>query len=79
MTTRSPPVVLSFGLLDPTGASGALADGLSVAAMGCHLSLVATCIAVQDTRERSDLFIVDEELLDDQARAVLQDMPVAAI
>jgi len=79
MPQRTPSVVLSFGLVDPTGASGALADALGVAAMGCHLAAVTTCIAVQDTRERSDLFVIDEELVDDQARAVLQDMPVAAI
>lgn len=78
MSTQAPPTVLAFAMSDPTGAGGVLADSLACAAMGCHAACAITGVAVQDSRSVEDVLVVDDEWLDDQARAVLQDMPVAA-
>ena len=75
----SPPTVLVFAMSDPTGAGGAMADALTCAAMGCHAACAITALAVQDSTRVEDVLVIDAEWIDDQARAVLQDMPVAAI
>lgn len=79
MSNHPPPTVLSFSVSDPTGAGGVLADAVTCAAMGCHLACAVTAVVVQDTRGADDALVMDDEWVDDQARAVLQDMPVAAI
>jgi hydroxymethylpyrimidine/phosphomethylpyrimidine kinase len=79
MPTLTPPIVLSLTQFDPTGASGALADALVCASMGCHSVCAVTLLAVQDSARVSALTPYDGESIDDQARALLQDMPVAAI
>jgi hydroxymethylpyrimidine/phosphomethylpyrimidine kinase len=79
MADHAPPIVLSFALSDPTGAGGVLADALTAASMGCHAACVVTAVAVQDSTRVEDVLCLDDEWVDDQARAVLQDMPVAAI
>lgn len=77
-TDHAPPTVLAFAMSDPTGAGGVLADSLACASMGCHAACAITGVVVQDSRRVEDVLVVDDEWLDDQARAVLQDMPVAA-
>lgn len=78
MSTSAPPTILAFAMSDPTGAGGVLADALACAAMGCHAACAITGVAVQDSRRVEDVLVLDDEWVDDQARAVLQDMPVAA-
>ncbi len=73
-----PPVVLCFGATDPTGGAGLQADILTIASMGCHPLTVVTAITVQDTGGVDDVLPIDAEWVADQARAVLEDMPVAA-
>lgn len=74
----TPPIVLSFAASDPSGGAGAQADLLTIAAMGCHPLSVITAITVQDSLGVDDIFALDSEWVADQARAVLEDMPVAA-
>ena len=74
----SPPIVLSFAASDPTGGAGIQADLLSIAGMGCHPLSVITAITVQDTTGVEDVLAMDAGWVEDQARAVLEDMPVAA-
>jgi hydroxymethylpyrimidine/phosphomethylpyrimidine kinase len=78
MAVHAPPVVLCFGASDPTGATGLAADATTCAAMGCHAALVVTVVSVQDSVRVQEVQPIDDELVDDQARAVLEDMPVAA-
>jgi hydroxymethylpyrimidine/phosphomethylpyrimidine kinase len=78
MSIHAPPTVLTFSASDPTGAGGVLADALTCASMGCHAACAITAVAVQDSTRVEDALLIDDEWLDDQARAVLQDMPVAA-
>jgi hydroxymethylpyrimidine/phosphomethylpyrimidine kinase len=46
--------------------------------MGCHVLSVITAITVQDTAGVEDVQAVDSDWVVDQARLVLEDMPVAA-
>jgi hydroxymethylpyrimidine/phosphomethylpyrimidine kinase len=73
-----PPIVLSFAASDPTSGAGMQADILTLSSMGCHPLSVITAITVQDTLGVEDFMPIDPELIVDQARAVLEDMPVAA-
>lgn len=79
MSIHAPPTILTFSASDPTGAGGVLADALTCASMGCHAACAITAVAVQDSTRNEDALLIDDEWLDDQARAVLQDMPVSAI
>lgn len=54
------------------------ADILTIASMGCHPLSVVTAVTVQDTGGVDDVLPIDAEWVADQARAVLEDMPVAA-
>ncbi len=74
----SPPVVMAFSGSDPTGGAGILADGEAVVSMGCHLAPVVTTLTVQDTTDVISTHPVAGALVVEQARAVLEDMPVSA-
>ena len=54
------------------------ADILTIASMGCHPLSVVTAVTVQDTTGVDDVLPIDAEWVVDQARAVLEDMPVRA-
>ena len=73
-----PPIVLTFAATDPSGGAGLQADLLTIASMGCHPLSVVTAITIQDTSGVDDSFPIDAEWVADQARAVLEDMPVDA-
>jgi len=73
-----PPIVLSFAASDPTGGAGLQADLLTLASMGCHPLSVVTALTVQDTRGVEGLLATDADWVNEQARTLLEDMPVAA-
>jgi hydroxymethylpyrimidine/phosphomethylpyrimidine kinase len=75
---QTSPLVLTFGISDPVGAIGIQADLAAFAAMGCHGLSVLTALSVGDTTGTEDLQAIDPDWVSDQARAVLEDMPVAA-
>lgn len=79
MNSETPPVVLVFGGADPTGGAGIIADCLTLASFGCHPTAVVTAVTAQDTTGIKQFSCVDASLVIAQARAVLEDMPVAAI
>lgn len=74
----TPPLVLTFAASDPTGGAGLQADLITFASMGCHGLSVVTGLTVQDSSGVEGFEPVDAEWVDDQARLVLEDMPVAA-
>jgi hydroxymethylpyrimidine/phosphomethylpyrimidine kinase len=74
----TPPIVLAFAATDPTGGAGLQADILTLASMGCHPLSVVTAITVQDTTGVDQILALDSEWVVEQARNVLEDMPVAA-
>ena len=73
-----PPSVLCFSTTDPTGGGGLQADVLTIASMGCHPLAVACAVAVRDTRGEEEMIALDPDVVADQARAVLEDVPVRA-
>jgi hydroxymethylpyrimidine/phosphomethylpyrimidine kinase len=73
-----PPVVLVFAATDPSGGAGIQADIMTLTSMGCHPLSCVTAVTVQDTMGVEDVFPIDPEWVADQARCVLEDMPVAA-
>lgn len=79
MSERRPPVVLVLAGLDPSGGAGLAADIQALAMQGCHAAPVATALTVQDTVGVQSVKAVDPELVEQQARAVINDMPIAAI
>ena len=78
MPSSLPPIVLSFAGTDPTGGAGMQADLLTLSSMGCHALTVVTAITVQDTAGVEDVLPIDADWVSDQARVLLEDMPVAA-
>jgi hydroxymethylpyrimidine/phosphomethylpyrimidine kinase len=72
------PLVMSFAASDPSGGAGLSADLLTIASMGCHPLTVITAVTVQDTSGVDGILPIDSEWLADQARAMLEDVPVAA-
>ena len=72
------PIVLSFAASDPTGGAGIQADILTLASMGCHPLSVVTALTVQDTAGVEGVLAMDADWVADQARALLEDVPVAA-
>jgi len=75
---QTSPLILTFGATDPVGAIGIQADLASFAAMGCHGLSVITSILIGDTARIEDVQLVDADWVADQARVLLEDMPVAA-
>lgn len=73
---QPPPIVLSFSANDPSGGAGIHADILTLASLGCHPLSVVTAITIQDTAGVDEVIPLDPEVVADQARAVLEDMPV---
>jgi hydroxymethylpyrimidine/phosphomethylpyrimidine kinase len=76
--SQLPPIVLAFAATDPSGGAGLQADVLTLASMGCHPLSVVTAVTIQDTMGVEEVMALDAEWIADQARCVLEDMPVAA-
>jgi len=77
-TIPSLPAVLTFAASDPTSGAGLQADLLALASMGCYPLSVVTALTVQDTAGVESVLAIDPDWVADQARCVLEYMPVAA-
>ena len=71
-------MILSFGVADPVGATGVQADLATFAAFSCHGLSVLTGMLIGDTAKVEDWDEIDADTVVDQARVLLEDMPVAA-
>ncbi len=69
---------MTFAATDPTGGAGLQADLLTLASMGCHPLSVVTAVTAQDTRGVRALLPLSAKWVADQARALLEEFPVAA-
>jgi hydroxymethylpyrimidine/phosphomethylpyrimidine kinase len=76
--TSTPPVVLTFAATDPSGGAGLQADILALASIGCHPLSVVTGVSVQDTVGVESVMALDADLIESQARTILEDVQVAA-
>lgn len=74
-----PPPVLVFDGNDPTGAAGLQGAALTLAAQACLPLSVATAIYCGDTRGLEQVYELDAEWVAEQARPLLEDIPVAAL
>ncbi|RMD78112.1 MAG: hydroxymethylpyrimidine/phosphomethylpyrimidine kinase [Gammaproteobacteria bacterium] len=79
MPAASVPVVLVLAGNDPSGGAGLQADIEALASMGCHAAPVVTALTVQDTRDVQAVYPVEPARVVEQARAVLEDLPVGAV
>jgi hydroxymethylpyrimidine/phosphomethylpyrimidine kinase len=75
---QPPPLVLTFAASDPTAGAGMQADLLTLASLGCHGTSVLTGVTVQDSAGVEEVMALDSDWVDDQARTLLEDMPVSA-
>ncbi len=78
MANQAPPSVLTFAGTDPSGGAGLQADILTFASIGCHPLSVVTAITAQDTVGVDDVLAMDPDWVNDQARAILEDVQVSA-
>lgn len=70
------PTVMCFSGLDATGGAGIQADIETLFSIGCHCAPVVTGLTVQNTQNAMSIRATDATLLVQQARAVLEDIPV---
>jgi len=73
------PVVLIIAGHDPSGGAGIQADIEAVISQGAHAATAITALTVQDTHNVHSFQAMEPAFVVEQARAVLEDMPVAAI
>lgn len=73
------PLPLIFGPFDPSGASNLPIDAVICARLGAHAGSVATAIHVQDTAGVETIQRLAPDLIDDQARCLLEDMAIGAL
>lgn len=73
---ESPPCVMVFNASDPSGSGGLPADITAIASVGAHALPVVTGTWVRDTAEVMNHYPLDEEAVEEQARVVLEDVPV---
>ncbi len=73
------PVVMTLAGHDPSGGAGIMADSEAVISQGCRPVSVITCLTVQDTVRVKQVQAVSPALIEQQAKALLADLPVAAI
>lgn len=71
--------VMVFNSSDPSGAGGISADLMAIASVGAHALPVMTGAYVRDTAEVFDHYAMDDEAVSEQARTILEDVPVQAI
>lgn len=72
----NPACVMVFNASDPSGAGGLAADVTAIASVGAHALPVVTGAYARDTAEVFDHFPFDEDVVSEQARAILEDAPV---
>ena len=71
--------VLIFNTNDPSGASGLAADVSTITSVGAHALPILTGAYIRDTAEIMDHHAFDEEAVTEQARTILEDVPVQVI
>jgi len=75
----TPACVMVFNASDASGAGGLTADIATISSVGGHPVAVVTGAYVRDTHDIFGHYSLGEEAVEEQARAVLEDLPVQAI
>lgn len=74
-----PACVMVFNASDASGAGGLTADIATISSVGGHPVAVVTGAYVRDTHDIFGHYSLGEEAVEEQARAVLEDLPVQVI
>lgn len=69
---------MSFSANDPTGSAGIQADIETIGAVGGHCAPIITCITARDTADLYQFLPCASRIVQAQAKAVLEDIPIAA-
>ena len=77
LDSMEPACVMVFNACDPSGAGGLSADIAATASVGAHALPVVTGAYSRDTSEIIEYFGFDDEVVAEQARAILEDVEVA--
>ena len=77
--TANPPIVLSFSVLDPSGAGGLQASIETAASLGCHCAPVITAACTSGAGPDADIAPSAPGIIIEQARSILEYMDVSAI
>lgn len=72
----APACVMTFNASDPSGAGGIAGDIATMAAMGAHPVPVITAIVLRDTAEVFEHHTLDEDVIAEQARIILEDITI---
>ncbi|PZP27660.1 MAG: hydroxymethylpyrimidine/phosphomethylpyrimidine kinase [Roseateles depolymerans] len=75
---QPPACVLCFNASDASGAGGTAGDVATIAAMGAHCLPVVSAIVLRDTAEVFEHQPLDADLIAEQARNILEDVPITA-
>ena len=73
------PIVLSIAGSDPTAGAGVQADLKTIEATGGYAATVITAITVQNTLGVARTEVLSADLVGDQLRSVLADLPVGRL
>ncbi|MDO5768072.1 MAG: hydroxymethylpyrimidine/phosphomethylpyrimidine kinase [Psychrobacter sp.] len=73
------PVVLCFSGLDPSGGAGLQADIEAIGASGAHAAIACTALTIQSSQQVFGFESCPADLLQRQAKAVIDDLPIRAI
>ncbi|MDE3086538.1 MAG: bifunctional hydroxymethylpyrimidine kinase/phosphomethylpyrimidine kinase [Acidobacteriota bacterium] len=76
---RNPPVALTIAGSDSGGGAGIQADLKAFAANGAFGTTVVTAVTAQSTAAVLGVQVLDADFVELQLRAVLEDLPVAAV
>ncbi|MGB9108531.1 MAG: hydroxymethylpyrimidine/phosphomethylpyrimidine kinase [Telluria sp.] len=79
MQNQPSPLILTFGPADPVGALGIQSDVAVFTMHGCHGLSVVTGLLVADSARVDDIQPVESTSVVEQARMLLEDMPISAI
>lgn len=69
---------MTFSASDPSSGAGLQADLLTLASLGCHALTVVTGLTIQDSSGVHEIEATDADWVEDQARALLEDMQIDA-
>jgi hydroxymethylpyrimidine/phosphomethylpyrimidine kinase len=72
------PRIIVFNACDPTGAGGLGADVVTIAAASAYALPVATSVYIRDTLSIRAHHNIDADVIEEQARCVLEDIEVSA-
>ena len=77
MAENTVPAIMCFSANDPSGGAGICADIQAISSQGGHCIPIITALTTQDSVDIYSLATVEPNLIIDQARTILQDMPIS--